>query len=161
MPNLLAENKKAYFNYQILETFEAGVELKGFEVKAIKTGRVNLTGAFATLKRSHGGRSTEIWLTNADIPPYQPKNTPADYDPRRSRRLLLKRSEIQYLIGKLQAERLTMVPLKVYNKGGLIKIELGLGRGKRKYEKREVIKKRDAQREIRRALKSQSLVAKP
>lgn len=143
----LSENKKAYFNYEILETFEAGIELKGYEVKSAKSGRAHIAGAFATIK------DNQIWLTNADIPPYQPKNTPADYDPTRSRRLLLKRSEIKYLIGKMQAERLTLVPLKLYTKGGRIKIELALARGKRKYEKREVIKKRETQREIRRTLK--------
>ena len=143
----LSENRKAYFNYEILETLEAGIELRGYEVKAVKSGRASITGAFATIK------DEQIWLTNADIPPYQPKNTPADYDPQRSRRLLLKKSEITYLIGKLQSERLTVVPLKLYNKGGRIKVELGLARGKRKYEKRETIKKRETQREIRRTLK--------
>jgi len=154
MPNLLAENKKAYFNYQILETFEAGVELKGFEVKAIKTGRVNLTGAFATLKRSHGGRSTEIWLTNADIPPYQPKNAPASYEPYRTRKLLLHKSEIKALIGKSAQKGLTLVPLRVYNKRGKIKLEFGLARSKKKQDKRETIKRREAEREIDRIMKT-------
>lgn len=143
----LSENRKAYFNYEILETFEAGIELKGYEVKSIKSGRASIAGAFATTKGS------EIFLTNADIPPYQPKNIPADYDPTRPRRLLLKKSEIKYLVGKMQSDRLTLVPLKLYNKGGRIKVELGLARGKRKYEKRDVIKKRETQREIRRTLK--------
>lgn len=143
----IAENRKAYFNYQIRETFEAGIELKGFEVKAIKTGRANIVGAFATIK------DNRIWLTNADIPPYQPKNTPSDYDSKRPRQLLLKRSEIKYLIGKMQSDQLTLVPLKLYNKKNRIKVLLGLGRGKRKYEKREVIQKREASREIRRTLK--------
>lgn len=143
----LSENRKAYFNYEILETFESGIELKGYEVKAVKSGRASLTGAFATVK------DNQIWLTNADIAPYQPKNTPADYEPTRSRRLLLKKSEIQYLIGKMQSDRLTLIPLKLYNKGGRIKVELGLARGKRKYEKRETIKKREVQKEIRRTLK--------
>ncbi len=144
----LAENKKARFNYEIVESFEAGIELKGYEVKAVKAGRANLAGAFATV------HDNQIWLTNADIPPYQPKNTPADYEPTRPRRLLLKRKEIAYLTGKMTAERLTLVPLKLYNKGGRIKVELGLARGKRQYEKRAVIKKRETQREIRRTLKS-------
>lgn len=144
----MSENSKAYFNYEILEKFEAGIELRGYEVKAVKNGRANLTGAFATVKDG------QIWLTNADIPPYQPKNTPEGYEPTRARRLLLKKSEIEYLISKLQSERLTVVPLKLYNKGGRIKVELGLARGKRKYEKRETIKKRETQREIRRTLKN-------
>lgn len=143
----ITENRKAYFNYEILETLEAGIELKGYEAKAVKGGRANLAGAFATVKDG------QIWLTNADIPPYQPKNTPEGYEPTRSRRLLLKKSEIERLITKLQSERLTLIPLKLYNKGGRIKVELGLARGKRKYEKRETIKKRETQREIRRTLK--------
>ncbi len=144
----LSENRKAYFNYEILEKFEAGIELKGYEVKAMKSGKASLTGAFATIK------DNQIWLTNADISPYQPKNTPADYEPTRSRRLLLKKSEIGYLIGKMTSERLTVVPLRLYNKGGLIKVEIALVRGKRKHEKRETIKKRETQREIRRTLKN-------
>jgi len=146
--SVLAENRKAYFNYEILETFQAGIELLGFEVKAIKTGRVNISGAFAIIK------DNQIWLTNADVPPYQPKNTPADYEPTRPRRLLLRRTEIKYLIGKMRNERLTLVPLKLYTKAGRIKLELGLGRGKRKYEKKEEIEKREVKKEIRRVLKS-------
>ena len=145
--SILAENRKAHFNYEILETLEAGLELKGFEVKAIKTGHASLAGSFALIR---GG---EAWLTNMDVPPYQAKNTPADYDSKRTRRLLIKKSEIEYLSNKLNTDRLTLVPLKLYNKGGRIKVELGLVRGKRKYEKRETIKKRETQREIRRTLK--------
>lgn len=146
MPTL-AENRKARFNYDILETIEAGIELKGFEVKAIKSGKVSLTGAFATIK------DEQLWLTNSDISPYQPKNTPADYDSKRPRRLLLRQAEIKTLIGKLKTERLTLIPLTMYTKRGFIKVELGLGRGKRKYEKRETIKKRDVEKEIGRTLK--------
>jgi len=145
---ILAENQKARFNYEILETFEAGIVLKGFEVKAIKIGRVNIAGAFATVKDG------QIWLTNADIPPYQPKNVPETYDSKKPRRLLLKRSEIKYLIGKMQSDRLTLVPIKLYTKGPRIKVELGLGRGKRTYEKRAAIKKRETKLEIQRTLKS-------
>jgi len=148
MSEALAENRKAYFNYEIVETFEAGIELKGYEVKSVKTGRSNIAGAFATIK------DNQIWLTGADILPYQQKNTPSYYDPTRSRRLLLNKKEIAYLIGKLRSEHLTLVPLKLYNKGGRIKVELGLARGKKQFEKREVIKKRETQREIRRTLKS-------
>lgn len=144
----LSENRKAYFNYEILETFEAGIELKGYEVKAVKSGKVSLTGSFATIK------DNQIWLTNADISPYQPNNTPPDYEPTRSRRLLLKKDEIKYLIGKMHSDKLTLIPLKLYNKRSRIKVELGLARGKKKYEKRETIKKRETAREIRRTLKS-------
>ena len=148
MAKPLAENRKARFNYDIVETFEAGIELKGFEAKAIKTGKANLAGAFATIK------DNQAWLNNADISPYQPKNTPADYDPQRARRLLLNRKEIDYLASKKESDRLTIVPLSLYNKGGQIKVLLGLARGKRKYEKRAKIKKRDTEREIGRTLKS-------
>lgn len=148
MAEPLSENKKAYFNYEIVEHFEAGIELKGYEVKAVKSGRANIAGAFATVK------DNQIWLTGADIPPYQPKNAPEDYDPTRSRRLLLNRKEIAYLIGKMKSDRLTLLPLKLYNKAGRIKVELGLARGKKQHEKRDVIKKRESQREIRRTLKS-------
>jgi len=143
----ISENRKAYFDYQILEKFEAGIELRGFEVKAIKTGRINISGSYAMVK------DNQIWLLNADIPPYQPKNTPKDYDSKRSRRLLLTRKEINYLIGKIK-QKLTLLPLRVYTKGRRIKIELGLGRGKKKYEKREAIKKREIKKEIQRTLKS-------
>src|SRR3989344_2259397 len=90
---VIATNKRAHFDYEILETYEAGIELYGFEVKAVKTGHINLTGSFAVI------RNTEAWLLNATIPPYQAKNTPTDYDPTRSRRLLLHKSEIKELIG--------------------------------------------------------------
>lgn len=145
--SILAENRKAYFNYQILETLEAGIELTGHEVKGIKTGKANLAGAFATV------HDNQIWLTNMTVEPYQPKNAPPGYEPARPRRLLLKKSEIAYLTGKHRAERLTVIPLKLYTKGGLVKVELGLARGKRQYEKRETIKKRESQREIKRTLK--------
>lgn len=143
----IAKNRKAYFDYEILETYEAGIQLYGFEVKSIKTGRINLTGSFAVI------RNNEAWLLNATIPPYQPKNAPADYDPTRTRRLLLKKSEIKTLIGKTAARGLTLVPLRIYTKRNLIKLTLGLGRHKKKSDKREVIRKREAEREMDRALK--------
>jgi len=148
----LSENKKAFFNYEIIETFEAGIELKGFEVKSVKAGQANMVGAFATIRpaRRSGG---EIWITNLDIPPYQAKNTPEGYKQTRPRRLLLNKKEILYLITKMQSERLTLLPIKMYTKKNLVKVELGLARGKRQYEKRETIKKRESQREIKRALK--------
>src|SRR3989344_8477277 len=144
MPSL-SENKKAFFNYEITETFEAGIELLGLEVKSVKSGRANLVGAFATIR---GG---EIWITNLDIPPYQAKNTPEGYKQTRPRRLLLNKKEILYLITKMQSERLTLLPIKMYTKKNLVKVELGLARGKRQYEKRETIKTREVGREMRRA----------
>jgi SsrA-binding protein len=122
--------------------------LYGFEVKAIKTGHVNLTGSFVTSKNE------ELFLTNALIPPYQPKNTPVDYDQSRPRKLLLKKREINTLIGKLKVKGLTLVPIRLYTKKGKIKLEFGVGRGKRKIDKRVTIKKRDLERELGRKLKS-------
>ena len=147
MPDL-SVNRRAHFDYEILETYEAGVELYGFEVKAIKTGHVNLAGSFAVV------RDNEVWLLNATVPPYQAKNTPTDYDPTRSRRLLLHRAEIKELVGKSAQKGLTIVPLKVYTKRGRIKILVGLAKHKKGADKRETIKKRDTEREIRRELKS-------
>ncbi len=146
MPTL-AENKKAFHNYEILETFEAGIALRGFEVKAIKAGRANIAGAHVII------RVHRALLVGADIPPYQPLNTPAGYDPAASRRLLLTRKELKYLLGKMQSDRLTAVPLSLYTKGRLIKVKLALVRGTRQYEKRETIKKREVNREIRRTLR--------
>jgi len=149
----LAENKKAYFAYEILEKFEAGISLIGQEVKSIKSGRINLKGSYVVLKESTKGKTPEVLLVGATIPPYQPKNSPPDYDPQRSRKLLLKKEEIKYLIGKSKQKGLTIIPLRVYTKKGKIKLEFGIAKGKRKIDKREVIKKRDLAREIRRTLK--------
>ena len=145
--NDVSVNRKARFDYEILETYEAGIELFGFEVKSVKTGRLNLTGSFAVIK------DREAWLLNANIPAYQPQNAPADYDPNRSRRLLLHKSEIKELIGKSAQKGLTLVPLKVYTKRNRVKILLGLGKHKKKTDKREQIKKREAVRDIERATK--------
>ena len=143
----LAVNRRAYFDYEILQTYEAGIELRGFEVKAVKAGRINLAGAYALI------RGNEAWLLNASIPPYQQKNTPAGYDPQRTRRLLLHTSEIKELTGAASQKGLTMVPLKVYTTHNRVKVLLGLGRHKKKEDKREKIKRRDTQREIDRTLK--------
>ncbi len=142
-----ADNKKALFDYQVLETFQAGIVLTGQEVKSIRNGRMNLRGSFVV------EQNEEIFLLNASIPPYQPKNTPADYDPQRTRKLLLKKSEIKSIIGKSHQKGLTMIPLKVYNDGNKIKVEFGIARGKRTIDKREKIKRRETDREILRALK--------
>jgi SsrA-binding protein len=144
---LISANKRAYFDYEILETYEAGVELLGFEVKSIKSGRINLAGSYAII------RNNQAWLLNADIPPYQPKNTPPDYDSKRTRRLLLNKSEIKNLIGRIQEKGLTLLPLKVYTKGktGKIKIEIGLAKSRKRYDKRELIKKREVRKEMRKA----------
>lgn len=147
MASVITENKKAYFDYEIIETFEAGIILLGQEVKAIKTGHISLTGSFVVI------RDGELFLINADIPPYQPKNSPNDYDQRRSRKLLLHKSEIKSLIGKIKQKGLTLIPLKVYTQGGKIKLQFGIARGRKKFDKREKIKKREFERQKERMLK--------
>ena len=122
--------------------------LTGQEVKSIKSGRINLAGSYAVIKNE------EAFLLNADIPPYQPKNAPPDYDSTRLRKLLLNKSEIKYLIGKSQEKRLTLLPLRVYTKKGKIKLEFGLGKGRKKASKKELLKKRDVEREIAIELKA-------
>lgn len=144
----LVENRKAHFDYEILERFEAGMVLSGQEVKSIKSGRINLAGSYVVL------RNNEAFLLNAQIPPYQPKNAPPDYDPARLRKLLLNKSEIKYLIGKAQEKRLTLIPIRVYTKKGKIKLEFGLGKGRKKASKKELLKKRDVEREIEIELKA-------
>ncbi len=144
---VLAKNKKAYHEYNILETLEAGIVLTGQEVKAAKKGRISIKGSYAKTK------DEEVWLLGANIPPYQPANAPRNYDPQRKRKLLLKKRQIRRLIGKTSQKGLTLVPLKVYTKSGLIKVKIGLAKGKRQYDKREAIRKRQAKREIRRELK--------
>lgn len=145
--NILAVNRRATFDYEILESHEAGIQLFGFEVKAIRAGRANLAGSFVVVKNS-----TAV-LLNADIPPYQVKNTPPDYDALRSRKLLLHKSEIRALIGQSAQRGLTLVPLRIYSKGQRIKLEFGLARHKKKYDKREKIREREDKRKIGRALK--------
>lgn len=143
----LAENRKAFYDYEILEIFEAGLVLSGAEVKSIKNGRMSLTGSYVNF---HNG---EPYIIGASIAPYQPKNQPPDYDPSRSRKLLLNKKEIDYLSGKTKQKSLTLVPLKVYNKGRRIKIEIGLARGKKQYDKRASIAKRETAKKIERELK--------
>ena len=143
----IAQNRRSSYDYEILETYEAGLVLFGFEVKAIKTGHVSLTGSFVTTKNK------ELFLTNALVPPYQAANTPIDYDQMRPRKLLLKRSEISSLIGKLKAKGLTLVPIRLYTKKNKIKLEFAVAKGKRKIDKRESIKKREFEREKERELK--------
>lgn len=143
----LIQNKKAYFNYEILEKMEAGIELLGFEVKSLKKGQGSLEGSHITV------RGQEVFVINMQIPPYQPANTPKDYDPIRNRRLLLTKKEIGRLSGEENQKGLTIVPLSVYTKSRKLKLEIAIVRGKKKYDKREGIKKRDTEREIRRSLK--------
>lgn len=141
-----ALNKRAKYDYNILETFEAGLMIKGYEVKSIKSGRISLKGAYVIIKND------EAYLINANIPPYQPKNTPGDYNPDRNRKLLLHKKEIKHLIGKSKEKGLTLVPIRVYTKKGKLKLEFGIGKGKKKMDKREKIKKRETEREIERGM---------
>lgn len=141
------ENRKARFDYEILEKYEAGIELLGVEVKSVRGGRMSLEGAFVIVR---GG---EAFLINANVPPYQPNNSPKDYDPLRNKKLLLTKKEIATLIGSEKNKSLTIVPISVYNKNRKIKVEIALVKGKKKQDKRETIKKRETDREIRREYK--------
>jgi len=143
----LVENKKAHFNYEILEKFDAGMELFGYEVKSLKERNGSLEGAYVIVR---GG---EAFLINAEIPPYQPKNAPDNYDPRRNRRLLLTKKEIAEIASAEATKGLTVVPISVYSKGRKLKLSLGIGKGKKKADKRQSIKKRDTERELGRTLK--------
>jgi len=142
-----SKNKKARFDYEILDTLEAGLVLTGQEVKSIRSGGVKLTGGFISF---HKGAPM---LTNVHIPRYKHSGIVPDYDPERSRPLLLKEREISYLRGKSQEKGLTIVPLSLYTKGRHIKLSIGIGRGKKKHDKRRSIKKRELDRETRRAMK--------
>jgi len=141
---ILALNKRVRYDYEILEIFEAGLVLKGHEVKSVKLGHISLTGSYVVIKNG------EAYLLNATISPYQPKNILPDYEPAGNRKLLLHKKEIQYLIGKSQERGLTLVPTRVYTNQDKIKLEFGIGKGKKKIDKRETIKKRDVEREIER-----------
>ena len=144
--NELASNRKALHDFEILNRFEAGLELTGHEAKAIRTGKLNLRGAFVDLR---GG---EAYLLNAELPPYQEKNAPQDYEPKRARRLLLSKNELEELAQVTETKGLTIVPLAVYNKGRFLKVDVAVARGKRQFDKRESIKKRDTERELKRTL---------
>ncbi len=140
----VASNRKARHDYEILERFEAGIVLTGSEVKSLRQGRASLAEAYARIR---GG---EAWLENMHIPPYE-QGEKRGYDPLRDRKLLLHRREIDRLIGKQKEQSLALIPMRVYFSHGLAKVELGLGRGKREYEKRQATLKRLADREMERA----------
>lgn len=144
---LVCKNKKAYHDYFIEETVEAGVALTGPEVKSIRLGRINLKDSYARIK---GG---EVFLVNVHISPYAQADGFADYDPERTRKLLLHKREIRRLIGKTRVKGFTLVPTRVYFKDGKAKVEIALARGKAFYDKRETLRRKDADREMARALK--------
>ncbi len=147
---MLITNKKAHFNYEILETFEAGMELLGLEVKSIRKKQGSLEGSYVIV------RGDEAFLVGSFIPPYQQANTSEEYDPLRNRKLLLTSKEIFTLAEMDSKAGLTIVPISVYNKGRKIKIQIAVVRGKKKFDKRETMKKRETDREINRSLKRDS-----
>ncbi len=140
----LAENKRAGFDYEILETFEAGVSLLGSEVKSVTAKRAVIVGSHVVVR---GG---EAYLVGAEIPPYQPRNTKEEYDPSRTRKLLLNKKELAELVGAVSAKGLTIIPVKMYNKNRKVKLLIGLARSKKKADKRETIRKREATRDMNR-----------
>jgi len=143
----IAENRKAFHDFHLLETFEAGIVLLGTEVKAIREGRVNLRDSFARLEDG------EVFLYNVNISPYSHRGY-ADHEPLRRRKLLLHRDEIRKLIGKTVEKGMTLVPVRLYYKKGRVKVAVSLAKGKKEYDKRETIKRREADRETREAIKS-------
>lgn len=144
---IVCQNKKAYHDYQIEETVEAGIQLLGTEVKSLREGKANLKDSYVLIKNS------EALLFNCHISPYSHGNI-MNQDPLRTRKLLLHKKEIEHLRGKVQQRGYTLIPLKIYFKGPYAKVEIGLARGKRLYEKREAIKEREAKRAIEKAIKS-------
>jgi SsrA-binding protein len=145
MPTL-AQNKRATFDYEVLDKYTAGIELTGHETKSLKTKSGGLAGTHVII------RDDEAYLIGMQIPSFQPENAPKDYDSQRTRRLLLHKNEINNLLGKTQTG-LTIVPLRVYdNAHGLIKVDIAVARGRKKHDKRELIKKREAVREIRKRI---------
>lgn len=143
----IAINKRARFDYEILETVEAGIELLGHEVKSVKTGHMSLQGSFVTI------RGNDLVLTNALIPFYPHAGDPGNYEPTRPRRLLVKKSEAKRFIGKVRTNGLTLIPLRVYTKRHLVKVEFALAKGKKEYDKRATTQKREAKRKIDRAMR--------
>lgn len=146
----LVTNKKATLNYEIIEKYVAGMELLGFEVKSLLAGHGQLDGAHVTV------RSGEAYVVGMTISPYQPGNTPDDYDPARNRKLLLNKAEISTLADVEQKSGLTIIPLSVYNTGGKLKLDIAVVKGKKKFDKRETLKKRATDRDIERILKNKS-----
>ncbi|CEJ43953.1 SsrA-binding protein SmpB [Umezakia ovalisporum] len=145
---VISDNRQARYLYEILETLEAGVELTGTEVKSIRAGKVNLQDGYALI------RNGEVWLINVHISPYNASGQYFNHEPRRTRKLLLHRQEIRKLIGKVEQQGLTLVPLKMYLKRGWVKVSIALGKGKKLHDKRESLKKRQDQRDMQRAMKN-------
>lgn len=145
---VMADNRQARFTYEILDSYEAGVALKGTEVKSIRAGKVNLRDGYAQVKNG------EVWLLNVHISPHNMTNQVYNHEPRRPRRLLLHKAEIRKLIGKVEEKGLTLVPLKLYLKKGRVKVNIAVGRGKKLHDKRESLKKKQEKRDIARMMKN-------
>lgn len=145
---VITDNRQARFLYEILDTYEAGIELTGTEVKSIRAGKVNLQDGYALI------RDGQAWLINVHISPYTSSGQYFNHEPRRTRRLLLHNDEIRKLIGKVEQQGLTLVPLKMYLKRGWVKVSIAVGRGKKLHDKREDIKRRQDQRDMQRAMKN-------
>ena len=144
----VSDNRQARYLYEILETYEAGIQLTGTEVKSIREGKANLQDGYALI------RNGEAWLLNVHISPYTASGQYFNHEPRRTRKLLLHRQEIRKLIGKVEQQGLTLVPLRMYLKRGLVKVSIALGKGKKLHDKREDLKRRQDKREIERAMKN-------
>ena len=144
---LISDNRQARHLYEILETYEAGIELKGTEVKSIRAGKVNLRDGYVLI------RNGEALLINVHVSPYEASSQYFNHDPRRTRRLLLPSKEIRKLIGQVEQKGLTLIPLKMYFKGSRVKVLVGLGRGKKLHDKRETLKRRQDERDMARAMK--------
>lgn len=153
MDKVLATNRKAYHDYHIEETYEAGIALTGTEIKSVRAGSVNLRDSYAQV------RNGELWLLNVHIAPYEPASR-QNVDPYRDRKLLMHRKEILRLFGRVQEKGFTLVPLRMYLKKNRAKLEIGLARGKKQYDKREAISQRDAAREMARAIKARGKTIK-
>ena len=145
---VMADNRQARFTYKILDSYEAGIALKGTEVKSIRAGKVNLRDGYAQVKNG------EVWLLNVHISPHNMTNQAYNHDPRRPRRLLLHKAEIRKLIGKVEEKGLTLVPLKLYLKKGRVKVNIAIGRGKKLHDKRESLKQKQENRDIARMMKN-------
>ena len=143
---ILASNKKANFDYKLLESFEAGLVLFGYEVKAVKDGHISLKGSYISFRYLNG--KPELYLIGAHISKYRHAGNLPDYNPIRERKILLKNKEIKHLLGKKEENGLTLVPIKIYTKRSLIKMELALAEGKKKFDKRADLKKKDLDRQI-------------
>ncbi len=154
MTQIYSENKKALYDYEILEKYEAGLVLIGQEVKSIRGGKMQLAGSYVIIGAGHNAAPGSSQLVGAKIPAYQPLNAPQGYNPEKIRKLLLSKKELNYLAGKVNERGFSLIPLKVYDNNGRIKLEFGLAKGKKAFNKKEKIKKRDVERDIQRQLSS-------